>query len=175
MNDDVFKAFRRFLGEIGVETNAACNRVAATPFGLHPPHKKPLHLHADVRLPFRDQWRHGLPELLTIPFLYDGLPLVFIGARTNMEPHPAVRQFNGRRMIAFNDLQQVTPPPDIMAFAVEILPWSFTVLFAQLRCWRLDPTQFGNGKHADGVEIHSEWRGDPHPGRSEGRRSGGCS
>src|SRR5712664_2894635 len=37
MHDDVFKKFRRLFGQIGIETDAACTGVAASPFGFHPP------------------------------------------------------------------------------------------------------------------------------------------
>ncbi len=38
VNNDIFEAFFRLLGEFGVETDSSGNRVAATPLGLHPPH-----------------------------------------------------------------------------------------------------------------------------------------
>jgi hypothetical protein len=46
MHDDVFEALARFLGKVGVESDAATARVATSPFGFHPLHEEACHLHA---------------------------------------------------------------------------------------------------------------------------------
>jgi len=55
MNNDVFEAFARFLRKFGVEPDAAGDRTATAPLGLHPLHEEPFHFHADYRFPFFDQ------------------------------------------------------------------------------------------------------------------------
>lgn len=60
MNDDVFETFSWFFCQIRVEPDACGAGATATPFGFHPLHKKPLHLHAHARLPFRDYQRAAI-------------------------------------------------------------------------------------------------------------------
>ena len=54
-----------------------------------------------------------------------------------------------------------------MAFAVEVLARRFAFLLSELLLLVLDPAEFGNGKDADRVEIHTQGRRDSHP---SGRR-----
>jgi len=51
MHDDVFKKFRPFLGQLSIETDAAFTWGAASPSGLHMPHKEPRYVHAHHRFP----------------------------------------------------------------------------------------------------------------------------
>src|ERR1039458_4897102 len=73
MHHDVFQAFPWLPGQIGIEPDACGAGATATPFGFHPLHKEPLHLHAHERLPFRDQRRDCFLELRPIPFFEDRL------------------------------------------------------------------------------------------------------
>ena len=70
----------------------------------------------------------------------------------------------------FNNLEQVTLSPDVMAFAVEILPRGFALLFSQFLLLLLYPAEFGNGKDADGIEIHAKRVLKCAPGPLVGRR-----
>ena len=59
MNDDVFKAFSRFPGKVGIQTDRSCRRVAASPAGFHPLNIEVCNGHADFRFPKRKQVCRG--------------------------------------------------------------------------------------------------------------------
>src|SRR3989442_15679373 len=90
VENNVFEALRWLLGQLGIEANRACLVVTAPPLGLHPLHEEPLQSHAQQRLPSRQQCRHSLPQLLSIPFLYKCLSLVLICSWTHPQKHAAV-------------------------------------------------------------------------------------
>lgn len=94
MHDDVFKKFRGFFGQIGIETDAASTEVAASPSGFHPPNKEPCDLHAHQRFPLGDQWRHSPPDLLPIPSVHDGLFVPVMSSRTQSKHDLAVLQLD---------------------------------------------------------------------------------
>ncbi len=72
-------------------------------------------------------------------------------------------QCDGRRFVAFDHLEQVAFPPDVMAFTVQILARGFAFLFLEFLLLLLDPTQLGNGEDANGVEAHPGRGRNPHP------------
>ena len=90
VDDDVLETRSRLFREIGVEADAAVVRVAVPPLGLHPLHEESLHSHVQQRLPSRQQWRHGLLQLFSIPFLDKSLPHVLAGSRSHPQNDAAV-------------------------------------------------------------------------------------
>ena len=70
--------FRRMLRERGLQLPH---------FGLHSLHEEPVNRHAHQWLPFGDQGRDCLLELLAIPLVDDGLPLFFAGSRAHLKKH----------------------------------------------------------------------------------------
>jgi len=118
VHDGIFETLPWLLGQLRVEAESACPVVAASPFGFHALHKESLYLHPHQWLPSSDQWRHGFLELLTISCLHDGPLFLCISAWTHPQEHAAVLQGNGRRFVAFDHLEQVALPPNVMAFTV---------------------------------------------------------
>ena len=88
VNDDVFEAFPRLPGEVGIQSDRARTVIAATPFRLHSLDEEPTHPDPYQPLPFFNQWKNRLPELLTMPFFNDCLPLRFVRAPAHMKDHP---------------------------------------------------------------------------------------
>src|SRR5262249_41061967 len=142
------------LGQLCVEADTTCAVVAAAPFGFHPLYKESLCLHPHQWLPPGDQWRHGFLELPTIPCLHHRLLFLCISSWTYSQEHPTVFQCYGWRFVAFDHLEQVALPPEVMAFTVQILARGFAFLLLELLLLLFDPTQLGNGEDADSVEAH---------------------
>src|ERR1700730_1054632 len=155
MNYYIFKTLRLLLGKIGIETDALGRGVAASPFGLHLLHKKPLNLHADHWLPLGDQWWHGLPNLLSIPCLDDHLFPVAKGRWTQSQKHSAVFQFYRRGGVELDHLEEIAFPPDEVALTIQILARRLALLPAEFLLLLLDPAQFGNRKDANCIEGHT--------------------
>ena len=64
-------------------------------------------------------------------------------------------QFDTRRGLLLDQLEQVTFSPNIVTLSVEVFAGRFPFLLTQLLLLILDPSQLGDGKHADGVEVHA--------------------
>src|SRR5579872_1033624 len=141
VHHDVFQAFPRFPGQIGIQPDACGAGAAATPFGFHLLHKEPLHLDMHERLPFRNQWRDCCFDLRAIPLVENGLLLLFSHFRARLKKDLVVLQLYLRRCIFVDDLEQIALSPDIMAFAVQILARRFTLLLTDVfRCCLIQPS-----------------------------------
>jgi hypothetical protein len=90
VDDDVFEAFARFLGQVRIEPDGGGAGGAATPFGFHLLNEEALHVHGHERLPFRDQRGDRLFQLSAIPLVEDGRFLLLGGGRANLQDHAAV-------------------------------------------------------------------------------------
>src|ERR1017187_4262100 len=88
-----------------------------------------------------------------------------------MENQLAVPELDLRRRVLFDHLQQVAFAPHVMAFAVEVFAGWFALLLCHLLLLLPDPAELGDGKHADGVEVHAERGGDAHFAGGGGKRS----
>src|SRR5947209_3460952 len=55
MDDNVFEALARLLGQLCVEADGSGSMIAASPFGFHALEEEPLHFHAHERSPFCDE------------------------------------------------------------------------------------------------------------------------
>jgi hypothetical protein len=167
VDDDIFKAFPRLSSKIGIQSDGPHAVIAATPFRLHSLHEESAHAYPHQSLPFFDQWRDGIPQLLSVPFLEDFLSLRFVCARPHVEDHPRVTQLNGSWPIGFDNLQQIPLSPDVVRFSIDVFPGGLAFLFLQLSLLSLYPRQFCNRKDVDGVKTHVPGSGNAHP---SGRR-----
>lgn len=71
-----------------------------------------------------------------------------------------------RRRIALDEAEQVSPAPDEVAFAVEVLARRLAFLRPQLGLLRAYPGQFADDKGTDGIVAEMPGRRDAHaPGR----------
>ena len=74
VQDDIFEALFRLLGELGVQANGAGGRIAAAPLGLHLLYEEAADLDVKPWLPSLDQrWDRGL-EHPAVPLGHDRLP-----------------------------------------------------------------------------------------------------
>jgi hypothetical protein len=163
VDNDVFEAFPRFSNEIGIQSNRTHSVIATTPFRLHPLDEESAHAYPHQPLPFLDHWRDGIPQLLTLPFFKDFLPLRHVRAMTYTENHSAVDKLDGRWLIGLNNFQQIPLPPDVVRFPIDVFPGGLAFLFLQLSLLSLYPGQFCNREDADGVEAHMPRGGNAHP------------
>lgn len=46
--------------------------------------------------------------------------------------------------IFFNDVEEITFSPEVVAFSIEVFPWGFAELAAELGLLLFDPGQLGN-------------------------------
>jgi hypothetical protein len=129
--------------------------------------EEPSHPYPHQSLPFFDQWRDGIPQLLTVPFLEDFLSLRFVCARPHVEDHPSVTQLNGGCPIGFDNFEQIPLSPEVVRFPIDVFPGGLAFLFLQLSLLSLYPGQFCNREDADGVKAHMPRGGNAHP---SGRR-----
>ena len=60
-----------------------------------------------------------------------------------------VAPFNGWRRIPLDDLQQATPTPHIVAFAIEVLTRRLALLLLELPLLLADPRKLPNGERSD--------------------------
>jgi len=78
LDDDVFQAFKGFLGEFGIDADACCFRIASAPSGFHALDKESVHADAQEGLPFGDQRQDGGFYLVPEPGLQDILFLLLV-------------------------------------------------------------------------------------------------
>src|SRR6185312_8285320 len=147
---DVFQAFDRLLGQIGVETDVLRLRIAAAPASLHTLNEHPIGLHPQSFLPFFDERRHGHPQLAPVPSFHH-LPAMFPRSTGPDTQHQTPwRQLDPRRGIPFNHTQKVASSPDIVAFAFDVLARRLALLRSQLALLTLDPADFADREQPDG-------------------------
>ena len=58
----------------------------------------------------------------------------------------------------FDYAEQITPSPDIVPLALDVLTRCFACLRSKLDLALLDPGELGNREKADCFELHSPWR-----------------
>src|SRR5262245_47884650 len=71
-------------------------------------------------------------------------------------------QFNRRRLIDLNDLQQIALPPNVVTLPVQELTGRLALLLSELLLLALDPRQFRDRKDAHCVQAHALRRRDAH-------------
>ena len=85
MHHDVLQTLARFFSQLRVKANGPGWATAATPLRLHPLHVEVPDIHANDAVPLRDQSRHVLPDLLSVPTFEYLLLLRITRARTNTQ------------------------------------------------------------------------------------------
>ena len=76
MHHDVLQTLARFFSQLRVKANGPGWATAATPLRLHPLHVEVPDIHANDAFPLRDQSRHVLPDLLSVP-TFEHLSLLY--------------------------------------------------------------------------------------------------
>lgn len=71
----------------------------------------------------------------------------------NLKNEFVVLQFDSRRRILFDHLEQIAPSPDVMTLALDVLAGRLALLSAQFLLLALDPFEPGDHKDANGIEI----------------------
>ncbi len=162
MDDQVFEANRRLLGEVRVQADGARVVIATSPFRPHLSHVESIHLHAHAFLPLGDQRWDRFSEQRTVPGVEQLLAFHCIRSRADLHVESLVTELNTRSLVGFGEGKQITLSPNVMAFALKelafglpILPSDFGLLFA-------NPFQFGNGVDPDGIQLHAAGSGNAH-------------
>jgi len=95
VNQHVFKARERLLGQVGVEADGGFLGVAAAPFGLHLADEDGPRLDLQNALPLGEQRRHGSANLGTVPGRKALVPLCLAGTGANCKYQLALAQLDG--------------------------------------------------------------------------------
>ena len=134
MDNDVFQALWRLLGQFGVEPDVAGTGVAASPFGLHPLHEEPLHLtpisgsHLAIK---------GGTAFLSCsryhPSTNACLRFSSVPGRTRSSIRLCFNSTDGGWSLSMT-VEQVALAPDVVAFAVQVFARGFTLLSCSFFC-----------------------------------------
>jgi hypothetical protein len=116
--------------------------------------QNPVHLHPQDRLPFRDHRGDLGSDLAPIKGIERSLPSGDVGTGANVKREAMMAEFDARRALRFLDLEQVAFAPDIMALALNIFAMRLAFLLPEFLLLALDPSEFGDSKNPDGVEVH---------------------
>ena len=132
VNKDVFEALGWLFGQFGIESDVPRDGITAAPLRFHVLHVKVFGTCANDRFPLRQQPRHSELQIAAVPVSQQHLAFLHVCAGANLQPQMSVRQTDRRTCFHFDDLQQVTPSPDIVAFALQIFARRFPFLRKQL-------------------------------------------
>lgn len=111
VHQDVLKALRRLPGEIGVESDGPCRRIAAAPTRLHALDEDPADLDPDYGFPPGDQIGDGGPNLVAIPTVQNLLTACLVRAGPYLQYQATVLDLDRRRRFPLESLQQVASAP----------------------------------------------------------------
>ena len=176
VDDDVFEALARLLGEIGVEADACARRGCSFPTSSSsaarrtaPPSRPCSGSHFAIS--------GGTASFSCSRYHSSTIACRFrssVPGRTRSSMRLCFSSTDGG-CVALDDLEQVALAPDVVAFPVQVLARRLAFLLPQLRLLLLDPAELRDGEDADGVEAHARRGGDAHTAASADGRSGGRS
>ena len=162
VDDDVFEALDRLLGEFEVQPHAATIGVAGAPLGFHSFDSRLCGRHFHARLHFAMSGGINSFKLLSIPALQN---LSRCAARFAGRTYSSIVELlrnNRAGPIAIYDAEAVALPKKVVALAANYLPLGLPRLGFEFRPLAVDPAELADHRKPDGVIAHPQRRRHAH-------------
>lgn len=126
--NDVIEALGIFLHKLKIEPDRTALGTTAAPLRFHALDEEPVDPYRETILPERNALACSRSQFFTIPAIQNSLPLFGIGSFGHAELDVTMREGNIAARGIIRDPQQVPPPPEVVAFAFDILARGLALL-----------------------------------------------
>ncbi len=164
VDDYVFQAMLRFLGQFQVEADPSRIHKTGTPAGFHFLDGPGVYFHSDNVLPFFDQPGYPLLQLTPIPFghcLFTSDPVT---THPDVKVNSAVAvEVHFRHGVVVKDVKFVLPSLVIMDLTGNVFMNDRVSHGFEFQPMFFDPRKFGHDKQPDYAILQPYWGGNPDP------------